>query len=242
MDEDNSPATEEVLETPTVEQPESDPILDALETDDDNTPSEVDETPAEEQPEPETPEEVEQPEEQEAQPDPKELARKAYEERQRVRQEREQSIRQSGEEYIKNGEDEYDQRLRAMEVERYNERVSANEDRLISEYERVKANPDLQLFNPESPEFNEKAYLKAIKDFDAGYVQRDEMGNIAGIRGSLLEHLTETADLLRGAIKTGQVQQVRASQQMKQNADIKPAATPKEPQKDAILDILKSDD
>lgn len=241
MDEDNSPV-EEVVKTPIDETPESDPILNALETEDDNTPSEVDETPAEEQPDPETPEEVEQPEEQKAQPDPKELARQAYEERQRVRQEREQSIRSAGEEYTKAGEDEYDQRLRAMEVERYNERVSANEDRLIGEFERVKANPELQLFNPESPDFNERAYIKAIKDFDAGYVQRDELGNIAGIRGSLLEHLTETADLLRGAIKTGQVQQVRATQQLRQNADIKPAATPKEPQKDAILDILKSDD
>ena len=239
MDEDNSPA--EVFETP-VEQPESDPILSTLETDDDDATSDIYETPVEEEAEPETPEEVEQPEEQEAQPDPKELARKAYEERQRVRQEREQSIRESGEQYIKNGEDEYDQRLRAMEVERYNERVSANEDRLIGEFERVKANPDLQIFNPESPEFNEKAYAKAIKDYDAGYIQRDEAGNIAGVKGSLLEHLTETADLLRGAIKTGQVQQVRAAQQMKQSADIKPAATPKEPQKDAILDILKSDD
>ena len=241
MDEENSPV-EEVIETPIDETPESDEILSALETDDDDASSEVDETPAEEPEETETPEEVQQPEEQEAQPDPKELARKAYEERQRARQKREQTIRENGEEYIKNGEDEYDQRLRAMEVERYNERVTANEERLIGEYERVKANPDLQIFNPESPEFNERAYVKALKDFDAGYVQRDELGNIAGLGGSLLEHLTETADLLRGAIKTGQVQQVRAARQYKQNADIKPAATPKEPQKDAILDILKSDD
>lgn len=241
MDQENPVVDEQVTDIQP-EQPESDPILQALETEDDDTPSEVDETPAEEELEDETPEVVEQPEEQEAQPDPKELARKAYEERQRIRQERESNIRESGEEYIKNGEDEYDQRLRAMEVERYNERVSSNEDRLIGEFERVKANPDLQIFNPESKEFNSAAYAKAIKDFDAGYVQRDELNNIAGIKGSLLEHLKETADLMRGAQKSGAVQQVRASRQMAQSADIKPAATPKEPQKDAILDILKSDD
>lgn len=242
MDEENPVVDEQVTDIQP-EQPESDPILQALETDDD-TPSEV-ETPAEEEAETENPEEGEQaPEdEQEAQPvDPKEIARKAYEDRQLARQERESTIRETGAEYVKNGEDEYDQRLRSMEVERYNEKVSANEDRLIGEFERVKASPELQIFNPESEEFNQRAYLKAIKDFDAGYVQRDELNNIAGLKGSLIEHLKETADLMRGAQKSGAVQQVRASRQMKQSADIKPAATPKETQKDAILDILTSDD
>ena len=127
------------------------------------------------------------------------------------------------------------------EVERYVERVENNESTLTNEYERVKANPDLQIFNRESPEFNEKAYIKALKDFNAGYVKYDELGNIAEVKESLYKHFEETADLLRGAIKTGQVQQVRAAQELKQKADIKPAATPKEPQKDVILEILKSD-
>lgn len=244
MDEENPVVDEQVTDIQP-EQPESDPILEALGEDDD-APSDVIETPAEEEAETETPAEGEQPaeEEQEAQSelDPKEVARQRFEERQLARQQRESTIRETGAEYVKNGEDEYDQRLRSMEVERYNEKVSANEDRLIGEFERVKASPELQIFNPESEEFNQRAYLKAIKDFDAGYVQRDELNNIQGLKGSLIEHLKETADLMRGAQKSGAVQQVRASRQMKQSADIKPAATPKETQKDAILEALKSDD
>lgn len=250
MDEEISPNVEEA-EAPTT--PETDPILATLEAEDD-TPSEV-EAPESGESEPEAPAEGEQEDQEEelqAESDPKEEARLRYEERQRDREARTQQMRelaqQRAEEIRQGAEDEYDQRLKDVEardfereVERYNERVSANEDRLISEFERAKANPDLQIFNPESPEFNIAAYNKAIKDFDAGYLQRDELGNIGDVKGSLLDHLTETADLLRGAQKSGQVQQVRASKQMRANADTKPAATPKEPQKDAILDILKSD-
>lgn len=244
MDENTSPVADEVIETPVDETPESDQILEALDTDDDNTPSVVDEKQEQEQPEAEAPVEGEQEEsDEDLQPesDPKEEARRRYEERQRVRQERESQVLELGQEFIKNGEDEYDQRLRAVEVERYNERVTANEDKLINEFERVKANPELQIFNPDSEEFNPKAYQKAIKDFDAGYVQRDELGNMFGIRGSLFEHLTETAELLRGAQKSGAVQQVRAVKQMRTNADIKPAASPRETQKDTVMEVLLSD-
>lgn len=61
------------------------------------------------------------------------------------------------------------------------------------------------------------------------------------VKSSLYEHLTETAELFQGAIKSGQIQQVRATRQMKSNADVKPAATPKDYEKDSIMDILKSD-
>lgn len=227
------------------QQPESDPILNTLDTDDDTAPSDVDGTQVNEAEDTEAPVEGEitENQEQEAQPefDPKEEARRHYEDRQRLRDQRVSQVQQLGEEYAKNGEDEYDQRLRQMEVDRYNERITTNEDRLINEFERVKANPDLQIFNPESEEFNQRAYLKAVKDFEAGYVQRDELGNMYGVRGSLFEHLTETAELLRGAQKSGAVQQVRAAKQMRNNADIKPAASPRETQKDSIMEALLSD-
>lgn len=239
--------------------PETDAIADILaDTEDDQptvseptqveeAPAEVvEETPTDEEPEAETESEVEQPEEQakELQPelDPKEEARRRYEERQAAIQERRNRIETAGQEYIKAGEDEYDQRLRAMEVDRHNELVENNENKLINEFERAKANPDLQIFNPENKEaFNEKAYAKAIKDFNAGYIQYDQQGNIVQVKGSLFEHLTETAELLRGAVQSGAVQQVRDSRKMRTSADPKPAAPRKEAQKDAILEALTSD-
>lgn len=186
--------------------------------------------------------------------DPKELARRHYEERQIQRAERRAAIeaqaRQQAEEHVKQSEDEYDQRLRNQEArdmereaERYVEKIENNENQLVTEFERVKANPDLQIFNPDNKElFNEKAYDKALRDYNAGYIQYDPSGNMVGIKGSLFEHLTETADLLKSAVQTGAVQQVRASKQMKASADTKPAATPKQTSVDPILEILKSDD
>ena len=209
-------------------------------------PEEVVETPVEDEPESETESEVEQPAEEteDLQPevDPKEEARRRYEERQAAIAERRDRIQNQGQEYIKAGEDEYDQRLRAMEVDRFNELVENNETKLINEFERAKANPDLQIFNPDNPEaFNAKAYAKALKDYNAGYVQYDNQGNIVQVKGSLFEHLTETAELLRGAVQSGAVQQVRATRKMQSTADPKPAAPRKETQKDPILEALTSD-
>lgn len=226
-------------------EPESDPILDLLSDTEDTEQSDVVETPEEKESEPEAEPEVEPTEEEteevEATVDPKEEARRRYEERQQAIQERRQRVQEQTQDYVKEGEDEYDQRLRAMEVQQYSALIENNENTLIGEFERAKANPDLQIFNPDSDQFNQKAYDKAMRDYNAGYVDYDTNGNMVGLKGSLFEHLTETADLLQGAVKSGAVQQVRAAKKMQSNADSKPAATPKATAKDDILDILKSD-
>ncbi len=244
------------------EQSQPDPLLTTL-TDDISTEVETpEEQSTEEEPqdevveettedsEAETEAEVEQPADEESedkqeesdQPDPKEEARRRYEERQRVIQERRDRIAEQNKEYLADSADEYDKRLRQVEVQEYSRVIENNENLLISEFERAKANPDLQIFNPDNKEmFNERAYNKAMRDYNAGYIQYDEYQNMVQIKGSLFEHLKETADLLDGAVKSGAVKQVRASRQMKNVADQKPAAPPKETKTDTILDILASD-
>lgn len=227
--------------------PAEDPILSTLTDTEDESPAPVvEETVEEEAPEAEAEktaeESPEEPEELQAEDDPKEIARKQYEERQRAREEREQRVRQQSEEYLQSADDEADQRLRAMEVREYNRTIEGVENTLISEFERVKANPDLQIFNPDNHEvFNERAYDKALRDYNAGYIQYDQNGNMVDVKGSLIEHLKETAELLQGAVKSGAVQQVRATNRMRSNADVRPAATPKESQKDPVLEVLLSD-
>lgn len=256
MDEDNTSTTDDQQ---VVDTPAEDPILDLLsDTEDESTEVEatekpvekakedaVEETPDEKESEAETPPEGEEPikEEEEAQPlDPKEENRRRYEERQQLKAEREARILDQTKDYIEGAEDEYDSRLRAMEVQRYSELIENNEGKLVNEFERAKANPDLQIFNPDNKEaFNEKLYDKAMRDYNAGQIEYDQNGNMVGIKGSLFEHLTETAELFNSAVQTGAVQQVRANKNMRSNADVKPAATPKAPVKDDILDILKSD-
>jgi hypothetical protein len=260
MDEDNtSPSTDDV--TSDDAQPESDQILSTLSDTDDESPvinsddeDSVDETAVNEDTDDEsTPEDVpteeEESEESDLQPDeseeadPKEEARRRYEERQRAIAERKERIDQQTQEYVAEaGNDEYEQRLRNMEVQRYKELVDNNETKLINEFERAKSNPELQIFNPDNKEmFNPKAYDKALRDYNAGYVGYDTNGNMVEIKGSLYEHLTETAELLQGAVKSGAVQQVRATRKMKSSADTKPAAPQKETARDPILEVLQSD-
>lgn len=230
--------------------PASDDLLSVLsDTEDTTAPAEpVEETPEEpEAPETETPTEGEPSEDEsedlQAEDDPKEEARRWYEERQKARAEQAQRAQQAAEEYINQADgDEVEQRIRTVEAREYERTVSGNLDRLVSEFERVKANPDLQIFNPDNKEtFNERAYDKAIRDYNAGYLGYDENNNLTQIKGSLYEHLTETAELLKAAVNDGAVQQVRATRRMRSTADTKPAAPPKEAQKDQILDILSSD-
>lgn len=247
-----------VVSTETESTPVSDPILDVLndtesqpaeetiETEDTETAAESEAEQADESQEGEETQE-------EDKIDPKEEARKRYEERQLKNQERRQAlqseIQDRSEKYIKEGEDEYDQRLRAQdarmalwEADQYANKIEHNESLLVNEFERAKTDPELQIFNPTSEVFNSKAYDKALKDYNAGYISYDEKGNITGLKGSLYEHLKETADLLKGAVQSGAVQQVRATQRMRTTADIKPAATPKVAAKDPIMEILTSND
>lgn len=240
---------EDEQSTVAVDTAQPDPILDALTGDEEQveltTDDQSTDTEEVEEPEADVPaaeESTEESEDLQPDDDPKEIARRAYEERQRAKAEREARVAASSEEYVSQAEDEYDQRLRTMEVQEYNRKIEAVENTLISEFERVKANPDLQIFNPENKEaFNERAYEKALRDYNAGYINYDQNGNMLGLKGSLIEHLKETADLLNGAVRTGAVQQVRATRSMRTNADTRPAATPKAPQRDTILEILQSD-
>lgn len=175
--------------------------------------------------------------------DPKEEARRRYEERQRFNQERRERLQAQTQDYVQGAEDDVDQRVRAIEVQEYARTIENNENKLIGEFDRVKSNPNLQLFNPENKEqFNERLYEKALRDYNAGYLGYDENGNLLEVKGSLFEHFKETAELFQGAERSGQVKQVRATQRMRSVSDSKPAAQQREKTSDPILDALKSDD
>lgn len=236
---ESTPESDEILSELTDTEVESedsaaDPATEPEDVDDETLDEEGtdDETPPEGEKE-----SVEEP----VEPDPKEEARRRYEERQALIAERKAKIKEQTQEYVDAADDETEQRLRAIEVQEYTRLIDHNEQSIIGEYERVKANPELQMFNQESPEFNSKAYDKAIKDYNLGYLGYDTNGNLTEVKGSLYDHLTETAELINGAVKTGQIKQVRDSRKMKANADSKPAATPKETKKDSILETLMSD-
>lgn len=231
---------EAVDQTVETEGTEESPQEESQETTEDAQDTEVAE---ETEAETETPPEGEQEGEESDESDPKEEARRRYEERQRLNAERREQLRQQTQEYVEAGEDDLDQRVRTMEVQRYAEAIENNENRLITEFDRVKSNPDLQLFNPENKDqFNERLYNKVLMDYNAGYLEYDDNNNLVGVKGSLFEHFKETAELFQGAERSGQVKQVRATQKMRSVSDSKPAAQQSEKTVDPILEALKSDD
>lgn len=225
------------------ETPESDPLLDVLTDTEDKSEAKADEEVVETEDkevtdEETTPEDENKPEETE-ELDPKEEARKRYEERQTVIAERKARVEKQTQDYINETDDATEQRLRTIEAQEYSRIIEHTENTLVGEYERAVAK--LDIFNPESDSFNKPLLDYAIEQFNAGYVQYDENKNMIGLKGSIEEHLTKTAELYKGAVKSGQIKQVRDGKKMKVNSDSKPAATPKETQKDTISDILMSD-
>jgi hypothetical protein len=240
--EDAKPESDEILAELTdteVESKDSEPDPDSEPEDKDDETLKEEDTETEATPEEEQEDKEEDPKEEPI--DPKEEARRRYEERQAFIAERKQKIKETTSEYVNEADDDTEKRLRAVEVQEYERLIEHNENTLVGEFERVKANNDLQMFNPDSEEFNEMAYNKAIKDFNAGYLGYDANGYLTEVKGSLYQHLTETAELLNSAIKSGQIKQVKDARKMKLSADSKPAETPKEIKKDTILEELMSD-
>lgn len=273
IEEKNAPeVTSEV--TPEAK-PEPDPILESLKNEDDQPAEDAEEKPENSVKEPEKPaeQEVEEKKESEAEDenlkseqedqsepkedteegkelDPKEEARRRYEERQKVKAATRAQIEDHTKDFINDPNvDEAEQRLRRMEVNDFQRTVENTQNTLVSEIDRVKANPDLQIFNPESEKFDSKLYEYAIAIYNDAYIDYDQFkkedGTIdyfpIGLKKSLFEHLKKTAELYRGSFESGQFQQVRDQKKMKINADSKPAAPPQEKTEDPLTKELLSD-
>lgn len=161
-----------------------------------------------------------------------EAAKRRIEEREKKRQEKEQldaerqqQLDQQLQEYVAEGENELAQKVRAMEVERYRERVANTQESIVNDFERAKLDKDLQMFNPESQEFNPKVYDRAVRDYEAGYTQVDQYGNIVATKMPFLRYLKETADLLSDVSQTGARKGQQAAQKMRAVAETPSAAS-----------------
>ena len=212
--------------------------IDETETENNTEPAEVEETESETT-EPETEAEANAEAEESVELDPKDEARRRYDERQAFKKEQEKNIQIQNQDYIDEAENDLALQVRNLEVKEYQRVVENTQEKIMNDYERVIADPSLQIFNPKSTEFNEKAYDYALRNYNDKIEYHN--GNTVGFKETLFNHFKETAELLQGAVKSGAIQQVRAGRQMKATADIRPAASPKETTKDPILDILKSE-
>ena len=164
--------------------------------------------------------------------DQKEQARKAYEARQQARLERQQAKEELAKQHLEAAQDEQDLALRQLQIDAYNNKVNANSDRLTNQYE--KALNSIEVFKEPTPEVAE--YLnQAIDEFEARFVQMDELGNPVSVNGDLYAFLQTKAGLVEKLTQLGARREKQSSAKEKAAVTPAPSAPAKEPKQDAAV-------
>ena len=164
--------------------------------------------------------------------DQKEQARKAYEARQQARLERQQAQEEMAKQHLEAAQDEQDLALRQLQIDAYNNKVNANSDRLTNQYE--KALNSIEVFKEPTPEVAE--YLnQAIDEFEARFVQMDELGNPVSVNGDLYAFLQTKAGLVEKLTQLGARREKQSSAKEKAAVTPAPSAPAKEPKQDAAV-------
>jgi len=164
--------------------------------------------------------------------DQKEQARKAYEARQQARLERQQAQEEMARQHLEAAQDEQDLALRQLQIDAYNNKVNANSDRLTNQYE--KALNSIEVFKEPTPEVAE--YLnQAIDEFEARFVQMDELGNPVSVNGDLYAFLQTKAGLVEKLTQLGARREKQSSAKEKAAVTPAPSAPAKEPKQDAAV-------
>jgi len=166
--------------------------------------------------------------------------------RQRIAQreaERLAKLQEDQQSYIADAESDADRLVREIEVERYANKVKANEATILTEFERVKADPALQIFNPESKEFRPDLYGELTDVFDKAYTSYDQYGNIIEVKGSLYQTAKKWGQLWSKEAIVNQAKGQKVARQTASKAEVTGASAAK-PQKetDPLMDLLLSDD
>lgn len=176
--------------------------------------------------------------EQEEVVDPKELARQAYEARQQARQEREAQMAKMADEHLQAAEDEKDLALRQLQIDAYTNKVNSNTDRLTNQYE--KALNSIQAFQNPTPEVKE--FLdSAVDEFEARFVQIDELGNPVNVNGDLYAFLQTKAGLVEKLTQLGARKEKVSSAKEKANVTPTPSAPAKESKVDPALEAFEKE-
>lgn len=184
---------------------------------------------AEEEPEAEKEEE---PEDQSSEDDRKEQARKAFEARQQARAERQKAQEELARQHLEAAQDEQDLALRQLQIDAYNNKVNSNTDRLTNQYE--KALNSIDVFQNPTPEVAE--YLgEAIDEFEARFVQMDELGNPVEVKGDLYAFLQSKAGLVERLTQLGARKAKQSSAKEKAAVTPPPSAPTKEPKEDPAV-------
>ena len=268
MSQDEAAVNEQVVEqetTPTesatVENktPEvADPLLDALSSDEDEPVIAKEETEAPEEPQEEPTDGEETPTEDTEKPQGKAEQRKEQlnteirglvEQRKELREEIERLnsqvyAPQTAEELMEQGYSEDNARVTALEqkleLSEYNNMVVEAQLQLGEQSQKVLN--DFPIFNPDSPEFDRDIAAQAAASLEASLIRDPNTGAITGSHLSPYQIYKPIADAYTKSQLRGRIQGQKANEQMMAAVDATPSATPQQPKKDPLLEILSSDD
>lgn len=165
----------------------------------------------------------------------KEAARQAYEQRQKERQEREALMKKAAQEHLDQAADEQDLALRQLQIDAYQNKVGNNVDKLQNQYD--KAVNQIEVFNNPTPEVAE-ALGDALDEFQARFVQMDELGNPVEVNGDLYQFLQSKAGLIQKLTQIGAKKERVAKAKEKAAVTPTPTKTPKESKVDPIVDAF----
>lgn len=127
-----------------------------------------------------------------------------------------------------------------LEVQDFNNRVYEANVALSQESERVIK--DFPMFDPEHEDFDAEIAADAAEQLAANLIHDPNTGAIIGYRTSPYKIYKPIADAHKKALLKGQIKGQKSSDRMQASVDAPMSATPKEPKKDPLLEILSSDD
>lgn len=161
-------------------------------------------------------------------------------EAQRAKQEAETLRKQAEEDKLAQflreaGDDEDELERRQTQVEKYRnqqERIDLNSARLETDIARAAA--DIDLFKTGTPAVKERL-LRALDQFEANNVTKDERGRPVEIRGNVYQYLQDEADSIRSLLGDGAKQQTQAKTRQTKRTLQTPARTPRQPKVDPDL-------
>lgn len=174
---------------------------------------------------------------------PQQRSRREYQERQARRQqatEQQNAKRQEqADAFLAEAEDEKDEAIRQLQVENYFNKVERVESSIANDFES--AQRDIDLFNPQHESFNQRALDAALSEYEAGYIRKDQAGNVVQVAKPLKQYLRDKADLYEEFLHVGARNGQKAERNMRAKGDPVPSRPPQKTKSDPIMDALLSD-
>ncbi len=127
-----------------------------------------------------------------------------------------------------------------LEVQEYNNKVVEAQSYLSNDSARVMQ--DFPIFDPDSPEFQEDIAASAAEALEKSLIIDPNTNQIIGSHLTPYQIYKPIADAFEKSKVAGQIQGQKATEKMLANVDARPSATPKQPKKDPLMEILSSDD